>query len=129
MLSALRTAIFSRLGTATLAGTSIFFLKAPDNQAVPFIVFDTVSDFDENTSPTRNKNTLVYIRGRAATAAQAETMDGQIDALFHNKPLTVTGYTNYQLQRENAYAITDVNQAGVTEYIAGAEYRLLNQLN
>jgi len=62
-LSALNTAIYSRLGgTATSAGTAVFFLQAPDNFPLPYVVWDYTADRDENETPNRTKNDVLFIQ-------------------------------------------------------------------
>jgi hypothetical protein len=124
-IPALNTALYSRLGgTATAAGSAVFFGAAPDKQALPYIVWDYVADADENMTANRTKNTVVFVRGYAATPGAAGTIDGQIDTLLHLSPLTVTGYTNFWIARENAYSLDETDPAGRETYMAGAEYRV-----
>lgn len=124
-LPALNTALYSRLGgTATTAGTAVFFLQAPDNQPLPYIVFDYTADLDENMTANRTKNSVLFIRAYASTQAQAGTIDGQVDALLHFKPLTVTGWSNFWIARESGYSMTEVDAAGRKSYMVGGEYRV-----
>ena len=86
-LSALNTAIYSRIGgTATAAGTACFFLKAPDAQPLPYVIWDYVSDIDENLTSNRTRNDVVFIRAYAASQSAAGSTDAQIDASIHDKP-------------------------------------------
>ena len=127
-IPALNTALYSKLGgTATAAGAAVFYLGAPDAQPLPFIVWDYAADRDTNYTPNRVKDSLVFIRAYAATPAAAGTIDGQIDALLHMKPLTITGYNNFWIARENAYSLEQTDQAGKKSYMAGAEYRVWSQ--
>lgn len=124
-LHALNTALYSRLGgTATSAGTSVFFLKAPDNHPFPYVVWDYTADLDDNDNPNRTKNDVLFIRAYAASPSTAGTIDGQIDTLLHHKPLTVTGFTNFWLARESGYALPEKDASGRESYMVGAEYRI-----
>lgn len=126
-LPVLNTALYSKLGgTATNAGTAVFYLSAPDAQPLPFIVWDYVADRDTNDTANRVKESLVFVRAYASTPSAAGTIDGQIDGLLHLKPLTVTGFTNFWIARENSYSLVQTDQAGIKTYMAGAEYRILN---
>lgn len=126
-IGALNTAIYSTIGgTITNAGTAVYYLAAPDNQALPYVIWDYVADIDENFDGNRTKNSLVFIRAFAATAQAAEAIDAQIDAKLHLKTLTVTGWTNFWMARENAYSSGLTDQAGRRVYMSGAEYRIRN---
>lgn len=129
MISALNTALYAKLGgTATAAGTAVFYLTAPDKQALPYIVFDYVSDNDENLDRNRTRNSLVFVRAYASTAGAAGTIDAQVDALLHLKALTVTGWTNYWTARESSYSSVEADPSGRKVFMAGAEYRFKNDL-
>lgn len=129
-IGALNTAIYSTIGgTVTNAGTAVYYLTAPDNQALPYVVWDYVADADENLDANRTKNSLVFIRAFASTPQAAEAIDRQIDALMHLKTLTVTGWTNFWTARENAYSLESTDQAGRKVFMAGAEYRIRTDSN
>lgn len=124
-LHALNTAIYSKLGgTATAAGTAVFFNIAPDTQPLPYIVFDYTGDLDENINPSRLRNALIFARAYAATPAQAGAIDGQVDALLHLQTMTVTGWANFWTARENGFSLAEPDQAGRITHMAGAEYRI-----
>ena len=124
-LNALNAALFSRLaGTVTAAGSAVFFNQAPDDQPLPYIVFDYVADTDENLDCNRTRDAVLFIRGYAASQAQAGTIDAQIDSLLHFQPLTVTGWTNFWIARENGFSITETDPAGRLTHVAGADYRI-----
>ncbi len=126
-IGALNTAIYSTIGgTVTNAGTAVYYLTAPDNQALPYVIWDYVADQDENFDANRTKNSLVFIRAFAATPQAAEAIDAQIDAKLHLQTLTVTGWTNFWTARENAYSSESTDQAGRRVYMSGAEYRIRN---
>ncbi len=124
MIQALNTAIYSKLGgTATTAGTAVFFEHAPDSQPLPYIVFDYVADIEDNNTPTEGINTVISARAYATTPTAAGTIDAKIKTLLHLATLTVTGYTNYWSARENGYSFVE-NQSGKNVYMAGADYRI-----
>ena len=78
-IGALNTAIYSTIGgTVTNAGTAVYYLTAPDNQALPYVIWDYVADQDENFDANRTKNSLVFIRAFAATPQAAEAIDAHI---------------------------------------------------
>jgi hypothetical protein len=124
-IPALNTAIYSRLaGTYTSAGTKVYYLQAPDNAALPYIVFDYVASRDENMTQNRTKDCSMFIRAYGTTPGQAGTIDGQIDGRLHNVTLTVSGYTNFWTMRENAYSLSEVDASGRKTFMAGADYRV-----
>jgi hypothetical protein len=124
-LSALNTALYSRIGgTITNAGTNVYFLEAPDGQALPYVVWDYTADLDENKTPNRTRNSVLFIRSYGATQGDAGTLDGQIDALLHNKELTVTGWSNFWLMREGGYSLPETDAAGKTIFMVASEYRV-----
>ena len=77
-MNVLNAAIYSRLQTTTaitslLSGTTaIYNQQAPEGATLPFIVFSTPSELDENMTQNRTKNNVVYIRAYSgSSAAQA----------------------------------------------------------
>ncbi|HRS74554.1 MAG TPA: DUF3168 domain-containing protein [Anaerolineaceae bacterium] len=126
-IPALNTAIYTAIGgTLTSAGTAVFYLAAPDGQALPYIVWDYTADIDENMDRNRTRNSLVFIRAYASTAGAAGTIDGQVDALLHMKALTITGWSNFWTARENSFSSVETDQSGRKVFMAGAEYRIRN---
>lgn len=124
MIPALNTAIYSKLNGATNAGTAVFYLAAPPSQALPYIIWDYVADQYDNQTPVDTVNAVVFVRAYAATRAAAGTIDGQIKGLLHKTTLTVSGYTNFQTRRENAYSLEETDKSGRMTFMSGAEYRV-----
>ena len=129
--SALNTAIFGRLagGTAlisALGGTAIYFQNAPDNKALPYVVYDYVARNDENLTSQRTVNALAFVRAYASTPVQASQIDAEVDTLLNDAPLTVTGATsNFWLRREQGLdPPPEIDAAGRKIYACGAEYRI-----
>ena len=124
-LSALNTAIYGKIaGTVTAAGTAVFFNQAPDDQPLPYVVFDYTADIDENATPNRTRNAVIDIRTFAATMAQAGTIDAQIDALLHLQTLSVSGWSNFWTARESSFSFSETDPSGRMTHMAGAEYRI-----
>ena len=132
---ALGSAVYQRLaGTAGTALTSIlaggtaspsvFFEQAPDNTALPYVVFLYPSEVDDNTSSRRIKDIVIRAYGVASTPSTAGTIDARIDTLLHRSPLgSVGGWTNVWLARENGYQLVSTDSNGVRYYTSGADYR------
>lgn len=128
-MNELNAAIISRLSggtalTALLGGTAIYHAQAPDGTALPYLVFSTQSMIDENQTANRTKNALVYVRAYATKAAQAGSIDAAADALLHDVPLTVTGYTNFWLRRDGEVELIENTPNGSKIYSSGATYRV-----
>lgn len=116
------TALTSLLSGGTAA---INYMQAPDKSTFPYVLFSIQGGGDLNISPSRMKDELYFVRGYSKTSpANAGTIDAQIDALLHNKTITVTGWTNYRTQRETDMENEEVNTAGEHIYMAGGVYRI-----
>jgi len=130
-MNEINTAIYSKLSagtalTALLAGTtSIYHLQAPDNATLPYVVFSHAAGGDENQTPIRRKNNLVFVRGYSnVSALAAGSIDAQVDALLHAGTLTVTGWNNFWLCREQDLENIDNLPSGEKVWMAGGYYRL-----
>lgn len=124
----LNTALFGRLagGTALVAalgGTAIYYQQAPDDAALPYVVFSYQSGPTEpQRTRHRDPEALVFVRGYAARPAQAGTIDALVDALLHARTLTVTGYTNYWIGRTQSLSDVEIDAAQQKTWMAGALY-------
>ena len=129
--NALNTAIYSTLSagtalTALLAGTTaIYNMQAPDGATLPYCIFNMQGGGDDNMTAHRTKSLVMFVRGYSSTsAARAGSIDAQIDALLHNAVLSVSGWSNFWLAREEDMATAEVTEAGNTIWMAGGLYRL-----
>ena len=129
-MNVLNAAIYSRLQTTSaitslLSGTAaIYNQQAPEGATLPFIVFSTPSELDENMTQNRTKNNMVYIRAYSgSSAAQAGSIDAAIDTALHLIPLTVSGWTNFWMAREQGIELVETQPTGKIIYSAGANYR------
>ena len=127
--NALNTAVFSKLSggtalTSLLGGTAIYYQQAPDDQALPFVVFDIATELDENMTANDTKNCIIFVRGFASTPSLAGSIDWQCDALLNKADLTVSGYANFWTRREDGFKILETDAAGVRTYMSGAQYRV-----
>lgn len=131
VMNALNSALYTRLTTtaavtALLASaTSIFNQQAPDDAPFDYVVFSLQGGGDENLTPNRTKNLLLFVRGYSQTSpAKAGQIDAAIDVALTGMPLTVTGWVNFWLQREDDLAMIETDQAGKKTHMAGAFYRV-----
>jgi hypothetical protein len=127
----LNAAIYSRLvgGTALMAlladSTSVYYQQAPDDATLDYVVFSLQGGGDENLTPHRTKNLLVFVRGYSRTSgAKAGQIDAAADALLHGIELTVTGWQNFWLHRGDDQALVETDQAGHKTHMAGGFYRI-----
>lgn len=129
-MNALDSALYLRLqGTALtslLAGTtSIYHIQAPGTAVLPYVVFNIQGGGDTNDSPHRVKSLVVNIRGYSGvSAAQAGSIDAQIDSLLHLSPLTVTGWSNLWLAREVDLETVETLPNNSQVWMAGGLYRV-----
>lgn len=129
-MNALNSAIYSRLQTtsaltALLSGTTaIYHQKAPDNATLPYVIWNTQGGGDENLSPHRTKNLVVYVRCYSGVSAlQAGSIDSQVDTALHLSPLTVTGWTDFWLARETDIELVETQPNGQYIFNQGGMYR------
>jgi hypothetical protein len=132
-MNVLNSAIYSRLQTTSavrslLAGTTaIYYMQAPMSQDYPYIVWNIQGGGDENMTQNRTKNLLVYIRAYATGsqgAAQAGSIDAQIDTALHLSPLTVSGWTNFWLARVQDIDTVQNEPSGQMVASSGGLYRI-----
>ena len=127
--NALNTGIYSTLSggtalTTALGGTAIYYQQAPDEAALPYVVWSYQGGGDDNITPSRMKSLLVYVRGYAATPALAGTIDTYCDALLHGKTITVTGWKNFWTAREEDISLVENPPDGAPIFSAGGIYRI-----
>lgn len=127
-LNALNAALNTRLagGTALVAalgGTAIYHGIAPEGKAQPVVIWSYSGGGHENMTPNQSVNEIVYIRAYAATAKQAATIDGLVATLMETN-LTVTGWSNFWLAREEDIYLPETDEAGKTTWSCGAYYRV-----
>ena len=129
-MNALGSALYSKLSgtaiTSLLGGTYVYNLQAPEGQALPYIVFSTQGGGDNNESPHRVKDLVIFVRAYSGiSAGQAGSIDAQIDTALHMSPLTVTGWSDLWLAREQDLETVENPQSGKPVWMAGGMYRVL----
>ena len=127
-INALNAAIYTKLtgGTAlvtALGGTCIYHGVAPEGKALPYVVWSYTAGGHENMTPNESVNTVVYVRAYSTTAKNAATIDGLVAELMETE-LTVTGWNNYWLAREESIVLPEIDEAGKTTWSCGAYYRV-----
>ena len=126
----LNAAIYTKLTggtalTALLSGTAaIYYLQAPDNGTLPFVIFRHMAGGPTNDYPHDSREDILFAAGYSTSPAHAGTIDAQISALLHRGTLTVTGYTNWWIARETETALIENAPDGTKVYMSGAQYRI-----
>ena len=135
-MNATDTAIYSRLqgGTALtslLSGTTaVYHLMAPEGATLPYVVWSIQGGGDTNLTRHRVKNIIYFVRAYSGVSqAQAGSIDAQIDAALHLTPLSVSGWTDLWLAREQDLELVEVQPTGRNVYMAGGLYRQISEKN
>ena len=117
--------------TALLAGTtSIYHLQAPDNSTLPYTVFSIQAGGDENQTPKRRKNLIMYVRHYSQTSAgNAGSIDTEADTLLHGQTLSVSGWTNFWCNREQDLDMIENEPSGEKVWMSGGFYRMRLELD
>lgn len=127
--SLMDTAVFSKLSGSSalvtaLGGTVIYKNQAPDNQPLPYVVWNWQSAVDENQTPSRMWNTILNVRCFAASATQAGSVDAIIDELFTGTAFSVSGFTNFWTAREMEFDNTITEPDKSRTEVVGGLYRI-----
>jgi hypothetical protein len=130
-MNELDNAIYTRLaGNTTLTGmlaagtASLFHLQAKKDAAYPYVVWSIQGGGDENLTPHRTKNLVVFVRAYSGVSAtQAGSIDAQIDTSLHLNPLTVSGWSEMWLAREDDQEGVETEPDAQIVYMAGGFYR------
>jgi hypothetical protein len=126
----INSAIYTKLtgGTALTAllsnGTAVYYLQAPDYATLPYVVWSFMAGGPTNDYPHDSRDIVLFVRGYATVPALAGTIDAQISSLLHRGTLSVTGYTNWWLARNEDVALIENAPDGTKVYMAGAQYQI-----
>lgn len=112
--------------TALLSGTaSVYADVVPPEESFPCVVYQDQGGGDENLSPHRTKSVLRTVKAISATSkVAAEDIDAQIDALLHDAPFAVTGWSHIWCMREADISYTETNPEGRAYFHVGGVYRM-----
>lgn len=130
-MNAIDAAIYSALNTAGTvtsllsSTTAIYSVQADDNAVLPYVVFSLQGGGDENLDQHRTKNTVYFVRAYSdITKYAAAAIDDAIDSVLHLQTLTVTGWANFWLAREEDYENVENLPSGKKIWTQGGQYRL-----
>lgn len=129
VVNALNTAVYTVLSanstlTSLLGGTAIYYLQAPDNASLPYVVFSHQAGQPDNTHAHDMRNQVVFVRGYAGTVTVAGSIDLHCGTTLHRRGLSVSGYTNFWTAREQEFSMIENEPNGEKTYMAGAYYRV-----
>ena len=132
-MNALSAAVYAKLNVSALndllADTelpSIYQAQAPDNALYPFVVFNKMSDTEDNESAHRVINTIYQVRGYTkANMKAAQAIAEVVDGLLHNATLSITGYAQLRLVRIGGVEFVENQQSTDKVFSAGSLFRLL----
>ena len=130
-MNVFKQALYTKLtgGTALvakLAGTaSVYDMVPPSGATFPYVVFGYSGGGYENITPVRYKNFLYFVKAVSKTSSKnAGEIDAEIDALLHDTTLTVTGWTNFSIAREDDLDYTEFDREGRSIWHVGGVYRV-----
>jgi hypothetical protein len=129
VVNTLNTAVYNVLSnnatlTSLLGGTAIYYLQAPDNASLPYVVFSHQAGQPDNTHAHDMRNQVLFVRGYAGTASIAGSVDLICGTTLHRRTLSVTGYTNFWTAREQEFNLIENEPNGEKTYMSGAFYRI-----
>ena len=130
-MNALSTSLYAKLaGTSGLtsllsSSTAIYNQIAPQGATFPFVVFQILSEVDDNETQNRAKQFLALVKGLSNTGfKQAGEIDAAIDAALQATTITVTGWVNFMTRRESSTEYLEPIPGGGNVYHVGGIYRL-----
>lgn len=127
--SAVDDALYARLNVASVADLAtggVHNTTVPSGTVAPYVVFAWESETFRHSFGGREWQ-MVYrvaaiVPGNWPKAASA--IDGAIDDLLDNQPLSVAGYQHYQTSREAGVSVPPRPEDGPPHFQVGARYRL-----
>lgn len=113
---------------AETANPSIYSWQAPDNPTYPFVVFNDMSD-TENNETTHQMHDMIYqVRGFTKQSMKAaKAIDYQIRLLLHNATLTVSSFHVLKCARIGSVRFVENQQSTDKVFSAGGLYRIRMQ--
>lgn len=134
--SAIDNALVAKLGAdqalLALCPNGAYWDEAPAN-ATAFVIVSLVDELDvDEFGRTAYEDALYAVEVRLkATATNAQAAAARIQALLHDQPLVVAGYTWMTLHRESRMRQTEVDAVdpSIRWYRRGGQYRLQMAVN
>jgi Protein of unknown function (DUF3168) len=131
-IEALEAALYAVLNVSavkTTAGATggVWANLAAQGTALPYVIIQWQGGGDENDHSHDSVNIIYTVKALAASAQTAAIILAACDALLHKQTLSVTGWTNFWLRREEWVSYAEVDQLGKLTYHRGAMYRIRNE--
>ena len=129
-MNEINSAIYSKLSAGTalttlLGGTAIYHLQAPDNANLPYVVFSHAAGGADNRTPKERENVIEFVRAYSNTSpAHAGSINTQVRNILHKQSVTVSGYANFWLQKEEHFENIDNLPSGQKVWMQGDYYRI-----
>ena len=105
-------------------GTPVFQMRAPPNTPRPYVEFFYAGGGEENINPSEITNFVYAVKGVSDTLLAAANIDERCKTLLHKQSITVTGYTNFALDRETEVRLAEDAPNGNPIFHYGAYYRI-----
>ena len=105
-------------------GTPIYQRQAPPGTDRPYCVFFFAGGGQENINPSDMSNFVYAVKGVGDTLESAANVDARCKTVLHKQSITVSGLTNYALDRENEVRLVEAAPDGNPIYHYGAYYRI-----
>ena len=128
-MNVLETGLYNKLVgdaalVAELGGSYVYNQHAPQAQARPYVIFFHAGGGHENLTPSDLQNHVYMVKAVADTREQAGDVDALIITALHNGALTVNGYTNFWMAREEEVQFAETARDGTMIYHRGGYYRI-----
>jgi hypothetical protein len=121
-------AIYARLNGASLGATGVYSVKPDvadggDSSVFPYVKIGVIVLTQADTQTTNGENASIRIHtyDRADSMLPASEIQDAIYAVLHRVPLSVTGYANYLMLRND----TDLTDGADSKIHGVCEYRAL----
>ena len=118
------TALTAQLATMTGGTTpAIFNLRAPKGQSFPYVVYNWQAG--GQTDDHDIVSGVEWVRAYGTISAQVGSVYAAFDPLLNHNVLSVTGWTNVSLRREDQFELVEDQPDGLQVYTCGAFYRVI----
>ena len=125
-IAALDTGLYTKLNVpavTNLAVGGIWAAIAPNDTALPYVVFQWQGGGEQNLTPSRIRNVVYTVKAVAYTKSSAAVLAEQLDLALHDQTLSVSGWTNWATTREDDVQLAEVAEDGRVFWHIGAIYR------
>jgi hypothetical protein len=129
-MNAIEAGLYSKLsGTAAIItelanGTAIYNQLVPQDETLPYIVYNFAGGGLENINPSDLHNVVYAVKAVAGESKAAGTLQGLIKTALHGAALTVSGYTNLYTAAETEINMVEMGASGKPIFHRGHYYRI-----